>query len=158
MCSGGEERGKWDLLMASGEFIDLGESRSEITWTNKQEGDRAISKRLDRWYLVNSPENSRRVRFRVCSERVLSDHYPIWGEIGGREGDKKSQSRFRADPKWFEISGLQRTFKTIWDLDTGIAKANILRKWADKIKRIRRIIQEISVFGLRRRIKIGRLG
>ena len=119
---GGEERGKWDLLMASGDFRDLGEEKREITWTNKQEGDRAVCKRLDRWYLINCPENSRRVRFRVCSERVLSDHYPIWGEIGGSEGDRKIQSRFRADPKWFEISRFQSSIRTMWDLDKGIAK------------------------------------
>jgi len=143
---GGEERRKWDSLMASGEYRDLGEEEGEITWTNKQDGDRAVCKRLDRWYLVNSPENSRKVRFRVCSERVFSDHYPIWGAIGNWGDDRRIPGRFRADPKWFETTNLQSAIRTIWDLDKGIAKQNIIRRWEDKIKRLKKIIQEISIF------------
>ena len=119
---GGEERRKWDSLMASGEYRDLGEEEGEITWTNKQDGDRAVCKRLDRWYLVNSPESSRGVRFRVCSERVLSDHYPIWGAIGNWGDDRRILGRFRVDPKWFETANLQSAIRTMWDLDKGIAK------------------------------------
>lgn len=132
--------------MASGEFRDLGEEKREVTWMNKQGGERAVCKRLDRWYLINCPEDSRRVRFRVCSEWVLSNHYLIWGEIGGNEGDRKIQSRFRADPKWFEISSFQSSIRAMWDLDRGIAKSNCFRRWEDKLKRLKRIIQEVSIF------------
>lgn len=143
---GGEEKGQWDLLMASGEFRDLGEELSEVTWTNKQVGDRAVCKRLDRWYLINCQENGRGVRFRVCNERVFSDHYPIWSEIGGNVGGRRILGRFRADPKWFEIRRCQESIKTMWDLDSGIAKSDSVRRWEDKVKRLKRVIQELSIF------------
>ena len=150
---GGEERVVWDCLMASGDFKDLGEEGRVITWSNRQEGERAIFKRLDRWYLVNAPEDGRGVKFRVFNDKVLSDHYPIWGEIGSLEEDTKKHGRFRIDPKWLEMGNFQNSIKVAWDLDKGIAKNNIFRRWGDKIKRVKKVIQELSIFRVRKEDK-----
>ena len=34
----------------------------------------------------------------------------------------------------------------MWELDKGIAKNNVIRRWEDKIKRLKKVIQEISIF------------
>ena len=150
---GGEERGKWDCLMASGSFKDLGEDGRDITWSNRQEGERAIFKRLDRLYLVNVPEDGRGVKFRVFKDKVLSDHYPIWGEIGSLEGESKKVGRFRIDPKWLEMSNIQNSIKVAWDLDKGIAKHDVFKRWGDKVNRVKKIMQELSIFRVRKEAK-----
>jgi hypothetical protein len=147
---GGEERRAWDMLMASGVFLDLGEEGREITWSNRQEGANSIFKRLDRMFLVNGPAGGGGFKFRVCNHKVFSDHFPIWGEIGNSLLDGSRGGRFRVDPKWLELESVQQSIRTMWNLDKGIAKNNIYRKWSDKIKRIKKVIQELSIFRSRR--------
>jgi len=52
---GREEKEAWDDLLVLGRFVELGLDQSVPTWSNRQLGDKAILKRLDRSYVVNFP-------------------------------------------------------------------------------------------------------
>ena len=129
------------------------------TWSNKQVGASAVLKRLDRCYLVNAQESIGECEFRVDLTKTLSDHNPISFKLGGVGRKKASPSRFRVDPIWLEIPNYLDLVSSIWQLDVGIAKANIVGRWEDRIKRIRKIFQEISIHRNKRsnREKEGRL-
>jgi len=95
--------------------------------------------------VVNFPLDNRILNLEVERTSVLSDHYPIIASLGIGKEVRGGRSRYRLDPKWLDIKGCRGIISNFWLLDKGIEKKNTFRSWNDKMNRVKKICQELSI-------------
>ena len=80
--------------------IDIAPLKLEPTWRNKRGGDKAISKRLDRFMVAKNLVNEQLILQSMVEIGGNSDHPPIVLKI--RVPEEKPPSPFKFNPQWLE--------------------------------------------------------
>ena len=121
-------------------LIDLAPLKPVPTWRNKREGEKAISKRLDRFLISENLIRDDLIMQSTVETGGNSEHRPIVLTV--RTSEVKPPSPFKFKPQWLAEEEYQNMILEAWEPLQEVQNHSLMQQFADNLDRAKRILKE----------------
>eukprot|EP00253_Pinus_taeda_P026957 PITA_26957 len=102
----------FEHLLEIHHWIDIPSAKIQHTWRNNRTGDQSLARRLDRFIIKEAFHNSHPRSRQWVSSGGISDHRPIYLEVGNRR--RKNTAAFKFNSTWLRDPSYIKLISDYW--------------------------------------------